>query len=93
MTRPTGRKRAALLLLLAGCARKPLVEATTPVPVGCGEMPEPPVLCQETAPATMTAAEDYACWVQSATDAVAYAAALRAQFKPCAIPAKAGKAP
>ena len=89
MTRPA----LLALLLLAGCARKPLVEPTTPVPVGCGPLPEPPVLCQETAPPTMTAAEDYACWVQTATDAVAYAAALRAQYSPCTAAPAPGKEP
>lgn len=69
-----------------GCAKKPLVEATTPVPVGCGPMPELPTLCLETLPADAAASETMRCYAETVAQLVADDRAVRAQFAPCARP-------
>lgn len=85
--RPRRGLLAALLAVIGfGCAGKPHVEPPpVPVPVGCGEMPPPPVLCIETMAKTATPDEKFACWIRTSIQLQTDDLALRAQFAPCAI--------
>ena len=84
--------RAALILLLAGCAARPVVvtetvEVRVPVPVPCiAEMPARPAVMTD---AELLALDDYRAVVALRRDRmllVQYAAEAEAVMRPCARP-------
>lgn len=77
---------ALLIMTAAGCAprRPPIVDATTPVPVGCGAFPPLVTTCLETLPADATDAETIRCYAETVAQLQTEENAWRAQFAPCA---------